>query len=345
MKLNYKIMITVFGKEWFKKYNKNLCWLANSFIGNWVFKFTKFGHDLEKYGKITEIHPNAITHKQRVLYDFEKRETKQEYTTQFFSRNEYALRLQKVFMPIWLTFHIWDIITKPMPQLNLGFDTLEVNPGSIGTNNPVDGFISGYTGADNVTWATIRNSDGSSGSFGYTSGNSIIQIQAGSSSGWIDMFRSIYCFDTSSIDDAAEISATTMSIYGTSKADGNSISPTINIYTSTPTSTSSLVKTDFPNIGTTAQCDTAVTYANWSTTGAYSDFDFNATGIGNISKTAISKFGVRMANYDPLDVEPSRINSQQSYLRANFAASASNKPKLVVTYTVASTDTGFFNVF
>ena len=51
-------MITVFSKEWFEKYNKQLWWVANSLIGQLVFRFRKFGHYTEN--KIVKITPNSV---------------------------------------------------------------------------------------------------------------------------------------------------------------------------------------------------------------------------------------------------------------------------------------------
>ena len=330
-------MITVFGKEWFKKYNKQLCWIANSFVGDWIFKISKMGHDKKKYGKITEMHPNAITHKQRLLYDFEKRKTEQEYTTQFFSRNEYALRLQKVFYPIWITFHTWDMLiaNKFKPAWNLGFDTLTVYPDA----NPESTSVDGNTGAQiaSTTWASVRSSAGNyssdSGSYSF-----IVGFRSTTTTDeWGELYRGVFLFDTSALTASAEISATTLSLYGQSKSDNLSVTPNINIYTSTPASNTALTGTDFSTLGTIAQCDTPITYAGYNTSG-YNDFTLNATGRGNVSKTSISKFGARNVNYDVDNVAPSWSSNVWSLIYCYMADNGSNKPKLVVTYTIPGND-------
>ena len=82
-----------------------------------------------------------------------------------------------------------------------------------------------------------------------------------------------------------------------------------------------------------------ITYANWLTT-VYNDFTFNATGIGNINKTGISKFGTRNANYDVANTAPalSSINDRWHYLDGYFAdeTGTANDPKLVVAYSASS---------
>ena len=223
-------MITVFGKEWFKKYSKQLCWIANSFVGDWLFSISKMGHDKKKYGKITEIHPNAITHKQRLLYNFEKHKTEQEYTTQFFSRNEYALRLQKVFYPIWLLFHCWDMLiaNKFKSAWNLGFDTLTVYPDADPESTSVNGVVAQkYDDTHGVDWATLRANAGNH-SWVPSGGDNLTLISADSvSNKWRRIDRGVFLFDTSALTSNAIISDAVLSLYGTYKS-GSPITPNVN---------------------------------------------------------------------------------------------------------------------
>lgn len=64
-------------------------------------------------------------------------------------------------------------------------------------------------------------------------------------------------------------------------------------------------------------------------------FTFNATGLGNIAKTGISKFSARNANYDAANVAPTWSSLQRSALEAFYAdnGGSTNDPKLVVTFT------------
>ena len=294
------------------------------------------GHDKKKYGKITEMHPNAITHFRGMFLNLEKHRLEDKYTTQFFSRNEYALRLQKVFYPIWLLFHAWDVlIANPFkPAWNLGFDTLTAYPGDNGADDPVDGYT--LQGVNDDTWANIRDGAGNASGYSGETGNFIVKIQNGQTTGFVSINRSIYCFDTSALTVGATISATVLSLYGLTKADGVSISLDLDIYTSTPASTTSLVNGDYTQIGITSQTGGAIAYAS-IVTSAYNDFTFNATGRGNVSKTSISKFGIRNANRDVADSEPGYAGSYaSSHFTANYSDNATNKPKLVVTYTTGT---------
>ena len=63
--------IMVFSKEWFKKHNKALCWLANAPIIKYWFRWLLRIHkDIPWNEKIDEIMPNAFTYgKKLVLVD------------------------------------------------------------------------------------------------------------------------------------------------------------------------------------------------------------------------------------------------------------------------------------
>ena len=314
----------VFSKEWFKKHNKKLCWLARlPILGELVFNFKKYGHYVDRK-KIVEVTPNSV------IEFVKKKGKKVELKQHFFTRNEYALRLQKVFYPIWITFHIWDIITRLFPQLNLGFDTLTVYP-EPGTTT--DGYV--YRDVISESWSTIRDGVGTNSRYDQTS-NYLIGIISGSS-GWNALYRYICCFDTSDLTSSASISATVLSLYVNSKLDGDENTPNIDIYTSNPALTSSLTNTDYGNVGTTSQTGSPIAYGDISTS-AYNNFTFNATGRGNILKTGISKFGARNANYDVANSEPPNNTGagKVSRMIGTGGASETNKPKLVVTYTTLS---------
>ena len=329
-------MITVFGKEWFAKYNKQLCYVANSFIGDLIFKISKMGHDKKKYGKITEMHPNAITHKQRLLYDFEKKETRQEYTTQFFTRNEYALRLQKVFYPIWLLFHAWDmLIANPFkPAWNLGFDTLTVysTPGST-----VSGQVFRYVPSSPEAFSTIRAGAGNGSAYA-GGGNLVAKLWADTSTDDYQMLsRGIFLFDTSALTAEATISAATISLYGALKDTGLGASE-VDVVSSTPASDTAVANGDYANLGSTVFASLA---SGSYTTEQYNDFSLNASGIANISKTGNSKFGIRI-NWD---TDNSFGGSWGSNVISGYTfydggtAGTGKDPKLVVTYTTGPTHT------
>ncbi|MBA7713106.1 hypothetical protein ES703_122104 [subsurface metagenome] len=150
---------------------------------------------------------------------------------------------------------------------------------------------------------------------------------------WTWLSRGIMLFDTSSIPNDAAIFSAILSLYGLAKYDMNSATPNINIYSSNPGSNIALVGTDWATLGSIPFCNTPIAYADWNI-GVYNDFILNAAGLAAISKTGISKFGIRNANYDVVAVEPNNIvGSKISLLRCWTADKGiAYAPKLVVTY-------------
>ena len=325
-------MITVFSKEWFKKYNRQLCWLANSFIGDWLFKFTKYGHDLVSYGKITGIHPNAITHKRRLLYNFETRKTEQEYTTQFFGRNEYALRLQKVFYPIWLLFHAWDmLIANPFkPAWNLGFDTLTQYPDGSTTGDA----ILNRVGDDADSFATIRAGAGTVALNDLTTHYLSIYHDATIT----EMRRIVAVFDTSALTSGATITSSVLSAYGTAKYEGLG-TPALHCCKFNGTTDITFAASDY-NIANWINTSLGnIAYASYSTS-AYNNITLNDDTV--ISKTGMTRLGWRL-HWDMLNNSSglSLAGVNQSSFDFNASGNASNKPKLVVTYTTVDTGNMF----
>ena len=202
-----------------------------------------------------------------------------------------------------------------------------------GASSPADGAAD--ENDTNATWTTIQ------GAAGDLARNSDAQdyyerIVSGSvSNGWDLIVRGIFMFDTSTIDDADSISAATLSLFGSLKDDTLGITPTLNIYSSAPASTADVVAGDYDSLGTTAFA-TGITQADFSIS-AYNDFALNASGIANISKTGVSKFGSRDATYDAANQAPTWGSSAGSYMAGYTAdqAGTTNDPKLVVTHAVA----------
>lgn len=321
-------MIIVFSKEWFKKYNNVLVKIARlPIIGELVFNFKKFGHYVDR-NKIVEITPNSV--KEYVEHIYSSCDgTSIRFKEYLFIRNEYALRLQSLFYPVWNTFHTWDMVIANQfaPQLNLGFDTLTQYPASIGANNPVAGHV--RFGGSNDTFATIRG-----GTVGIAGTNNDVgaRIAAGdSSNGYNSMRRGIALFDTSSLTTDAIISEATLSFYVNSKSD--TMSQSVGITSVSLASDTALVDADYnvTNFGST-RFATDKTIASISTS-AYNDWLLNTSGINATSKTANSKFALRVS-CDIDNSAPTWSSSADASINVNFVDT--NLPKLVIIYTVAS---------
>jgi hypothetical protein len=318
-------MISVFSKEWFKKYNRIITKVARlPLIGEWIFHFKKFGHYVDRK-RIVEVTPNSV-----IEFVKMRGKKKVELRQHFFVRNEYALRLQKVFYPIWITFHIWDIITRPFPQLNLGFDTLTVNPDAGSGATTVDGVI--IRSADE-SFSSIRSGDGT-GAYPLPPEPSCGALWGSATGNQYTMLsRAIFTFSTSTIGSDATISSATLSLNANYKANALG-SDTYHICASTPANNNNLEVGDYKQLGSTSFGNIA--YASISITG-YNDWSLNSSGISNISKTGISRFGLRSG----WDINNSTTgltwsSGVSSQIAVYHSDNGSNKPKLVVTYTTST---------
>ena len=161
---------------------------------------------------------------------------------------------------------------------------------------------------------------------------STIEIGSGGvSNKWDTLYRGILLFDTSSLPDGSSISDARIKLYGQSKFDNLNITPNINICAALPASNIGLVGTDFATLESTPFCDTPITYANWTISG-WNEFILNAAGIAAISKTGITKLGVRNANYDVAASAPTWSSVKGSGLVWYASEQASGKkPELIIT--------------
>jgi hypothetical protein len=161
-------------------------------------------------------------------------------------------------------------------------------------------------------------------------------LDEGGGAFYAEIYRSFFLFDTSGLGAAATISAATFSVYVTAKSnDDNDGTDYIRLVTTTPASNTTLVTQDFDQISFTAQTATSPDITSISTA-AYQDYTLNATGIGNVSKTGITKFGLREGH----DIAGSGLcQNCNSGVGVNTAdqTGTTNDPKLVVTYTTPVT--------
>ena len=323
---------TAFGSLFFLLHQDRLLWLLNApVIGKWFRCVLRINGERSAVGslKIDRILPHAI---------FWWQGDKQ--VAEFRTHAKFSKRLYYAFRPLWWTLHAWDwaFADRWIPELSFGFSTLTVYPdtGNPGTNSVDANCWHAYASGSGQTWATIVAAAGTNKSDAASYDYIWISSDTGSGN-WGEIDRVHVFWDTSSLTSGAVISAAIASIYGSNKADTftTPIAPSINLYLSTVTSNNTLVSTDYAQVGSTAQCDSSISYASWNTT-AYNDLTLNATGRGNISKTGTSKFATR-SNYD-VGSSPTWEASKTAKLTGYSAdqTGTANDPKLVVTYTLIS---------
>ncbi len=208
----------------------------------------------------------------------------------------------------------------------------DAHPESISVDGEVDVFAAG-----GLTWAGLVAAAGTS--FSDSSNSSRIVNMQGHNTDtdkWIAMQRAIFLFDTSTLLDGATITSAILSLYGISKQDAQGWLPDVNIYSADPVSNIALAASDFQRIDSTPLCDTPITYNGWNPSG-YNDFALNAAGLAIISKTGITKFMTRNANYEVAGSSPTWASGQKyAFLACYFAERGSiRRPKLVVTFDTA----------
>ena len=192
-----------------------------------------------------------------------------------------------------------------------------------------------------VSWATIIVASGNGGADDETLINAVYIRCADTQDQFENLNRGIFLFDTSGIPDTAEIISAIFTLYGYFKSDQLSCTPDINIYSANPASNTALVGGDFDSLGSIPYCDTPITYANWlystTTPTGINNFIFNDVGIAAISKTDITKIGVRNANYDVSGDVPNYTNPNDVARLATYASEKGGayRPKLIITYSLA----------
>jgi hypothetical protein len=147
-----------------------------------------------------------------------------------------------------------------------------------------------------------------------------------------DLYRSVFLFNTVTLDDGCSVSAATFSPYLGSKFDGLVDTPTVNVCSSAPASNTDLVAGDYDSLGTTLFASSKL----WRdiTSYAYNNFALNAAGIAAISKTGVTKLGVRYNDIDVSRGTPHWVQYQTNSIMMTYAEGGSNKPKLAVTWSM-----------
>ena len=211
--------------------------------------------------------------------------------------------------------------------------TTTVYPDADPETTTVDGDVRQSSAGD--TFANLRAGAGTSAQPSVASSTCGTLNATTVSNNYDVLIRFIALFDTSSIPDTDTIDSATLSFHGRSKSDQMGGTHGIGVVTSTPASNTDLVAGDYAQLATTRQAND-ITLASWSTVG-YNDFALNATGLGNISKTGVSKFGSRLS-FD-IDNSAPTWGSEESVAGGNYAADdagTTRDPKLAVIHTGAA---------
>lgn len=348
----------IFDKHWFKQNQKKLLFLANAPLVKvwfrWILRIRKC--DLSLSEKITQILPNNFSYGDRKIsifsqefYKLYNRKTRIDLiskclkarqffviqkTTHFTTHDKFGKRLYFAFRPFWLLLHAWDMVVNwlRLPQLNFGFDTATFYPAA-GANSPVDGAVerSGVS----ESFSTIR---AGAGTAAYPTNENVYINPEKTSGNFNKMTRGIFFFDTSSLDDAASISAATFSLYAiTEYAQIGSIA--MCLVSASIASDANISSTDYPitNFGSTEYM-TRHSITTGSSPAAYRNWNLNSSGLSFISKTGLTRFGF-LSSWDLDNSDGSAGSSGSSGMNVQTAdyTGTDRDPKLVITYTVPPT--------
>ena len=215
-------------------------------------------------------------------------------------------------------------------------------PDAHAESTSVDGWADIYDGGAAHTWAEVLADAGARAFHDHTSLYGCVFHNHTTTDRWGNLSRSIVLFDTSGLPDAAIITGVVLSAYGIVKLDDASCTPDSRVYSSNPDSNTTLIPADYTCLGSEALSQ-VLTYAAF-TVGAYNDYtliDVNSDAFATnedgtyISKTGVTKLGIRNANYDVAETPPNWVSNVYSHQENESADHAGgHKPKLVVTYSV-----------
>lgn len=324
----------VFNLTWFRKHQRLLLYLLNSpltrRLTRWVLRIRSYDCPLSE--KIVAIGPNFFTKEFKWLND-----NLVEATTDFRTHPKYAKRIYYAFRSLWWLCHAWDwlIADRFLPELSFGFDSLTAYPDPNPETTTVDGQV-GYS-AEYQTWTYVRDKTSGSTNPSAATGYVVQGEKLSNDYDYHGISRCVFLFDTHLLTSGANISAAVFSVMSGVDCDLTETANPANLalVSSNPASNTNLVGADYnkANWGTTRFATDYTAAAFWANRNNYSNMSLNASGIANINKAGISKFGIRASN----DLD-NNAPIHRSFVIGYFAdyTGTSNDPKLVVTYTISA---------
>jgi len=300
-----------FDREFFEKYQTQLLYVANNPVGKWYL-------GISDSREITALNPNSFT-----VYKGRKK-----FISTFSGRPKYFKKLKWLAETLRFGFSL-PFVINGIPVAALAVTTF--NPDANPETTSVDGHVSNTSGG---SFTAVRDDSGGVSDPSATTTIAYID-SAGSSPNYDSFWRTITLFDTSSLPGADEINSATYELHIGTKHDGFAEAGSQSMVVATPGSNTNIVNSDYniANWDMTKQA-TDLTISG-ITTGAFNTWTLNSTGLGNISKTGISKFGCVSA-FDAGNSEPTHANNVLGGVEAIGNAEGANDPKLVVTHSAAA---------
>jgi hypothetical protein len=198
--------------------------------------------------------------------------------------------------------------------------------------NSVDGWARHNDGAG-LDWSVIRAAAGTDANDSSNNGSPAIQTHGATTDKFVNIARVLLLFDTASLVDNAKIEHVELNIYIDAKQKYSPADPSISVYSSNPASNTALVAGDYATFGSTRLAEIKayddITINSWQT------FTLNAAGRTQVSKTGVTKLGIREASYDgPNSAPPWVGNSTMSFSIRMADQGTGWRPRLAVTYRI-----------
>lgn len=307
-------MTKVFDKHWFKEHQRTLLSLVNSPIGGVVRR----GLWIEdKKHPVLKITPESV---HVLLPNGDIRAT-------IYSNKQYKEAIHRNYKPIWETFHWWDmrLANRLMPAWNVGFDTYSSQPDD---TTGVDTFL------NSVNTTTNYATD--------------VELGIGERNDSDLTVRSLIKFDLSTIPSNSVTSSNILSLYITRDLSSNARDASMyRVLRNWVESQATWNNWSSGNAWTTAGCgsdgndaDLTNVHATCSFTatesaGTEKQFSISTTHMDNFINGTYSNYGwlIRMATE----------TNDAYYCDSSSSVTASERPKLVITYTSASAQVIWFS--
>lgn len=199
------------------------------------------------------------------------------------------------------------------------------------TNNYVTSASDGYTyhnGAFGEAYATIQSTATGDGAVAAGQDFLIGQYWYNAGSKAYNIWRSYVYFDTSDLPDVANVTAATLSLYG--ETDSSTGNFDITIQSGMPTYPHDPLVTSDYDYSKYSSDGGHLTSVGWSVAG-YNAITLNATGLGWVNTTGVTKFALR-SSQDIAAV--ANVSDEERVYAWAYEKGAGFRPKLDVTYTV-----------
>lgn len=311
----------VFSSQWFKKYQRALLLYANT-----------LGRDrlqIETGKRIIGIESHSVT------WQEDKHGLR---STAFYSRSPFADALKMDLFPFWKLLHSIDMSFMARKlSLNFGFDTLTKYPDAHVETTTVDGYVKRDI-STGETYATIRAGTGSAFDASVTYSSCIgLASHATGSGTYTSHRRAITLFNTVALTAGANISAATFRICSDGLKSVLLGDTNICLVTSDPASNTALAASDYERTFGTTDLFTTAFPISTLVSGANTK-SVNAAGLAIISKTGITKLGLKLGwdltgDTTGLVWASGAKSTYPAILWADYGTPATYAPQLIVTYT------------